>query len=107
MSAIVREKLKALERKKAQLCRREAQLIKDRRNLLLRNALLSGWCEALSLLQISAFSEEDSSSVGGDAATEQFQLLLAQGGDWPVARADCQREALQLLHRCRPAAAGT
>ena len=78
MSAIVREKIKALERKKAQLRRREAQLINDRRHLLLRNALLSGWCEALSLLQIAAFSEEDSSSVDGDAATEQFQLLLKE-----------------------------
>lgn len=78
-AAAAREKIKALQRKKCQLVREEAKLMRNRQRLILSNALLTAWCEALTLMQVNWKAAGTDPLQHEDAAIkEKFQQLLDQ-----------------------------
>jgi hypothetical protein len=75
--------IKTLERREALLRRQEAKLLKERQNLLLKNALLTALCEALTLLggiHPASTTAPAASAVGHEDALvrEHFQILLQE-----------------------------
>ena len=72
-----RNTLKSLQRKQAALLSQQQALIKDRQRLLLRQALLTAWCEALTLLQQKQGQSQPPTAAEGDPDIHQhFQQLL-------------------------------
>jgi hypothetical protein len=62
-----RDKIQALEDERAELVRKAAGLAQTQQRLVLQNAVLSAWCETLSLLQV----QWGGSRVGAETAASQ------------------------------------
>lgn len=81
-SSAARERIRALEGKRAKLEREAAGLIQDQQRLVLHNAILNAWCEALALLQVhwgSGMACETSAPEDAQQAEglrERFRELL-------------------------------
>jgi len=72
------DQVKALQQKHEQLRHEVAALVRAKRALLLRHALLSAWCDSLSFLQLRLCSHPAASA---DIGTGQFELLLQKEVD--------------------------
>jgi hypothetical protein len=77
-SAAQRGRIRSLEGKRAKLAREAAGLIREQQQLLLRNAILNAWCEALTLLQLWMACETSASedSQQAEGVRERFRELL-------------------------------
>lgn len=68
------DQVKALQQKHEQLRHEVEALVRARRALLLRHALLSAWCDSLSFLQLRL-------AASADIGTGQFEQLLQKEMD--------------------------
>jgi len=84
MSAAIRDRLKALERRRNQLNRQAKQLSSLRNALILRNALLSAWCDSMtawlvcSAIQADRWGEDPELKAEIKRLVEQELQLLEQ-----------------------------
>jgi hypothetical protein len=69
--------LRALEERQEQLRQEVASLSASKRALLLRNALLSCWCEALSYIKLVSVGQQPT-DMASDAHGGRFEQLLAE-----------------------------
>lgn len=70
------DQLRALQARQAELRQELTELSASKRALLLRNALLSSWCDALSYIQLVGGIQQPDGLVT-DAGADRFEQLLA------------------------------
>lgn len=71
------DQLRALEQRQEQLRQELASLSASKRALLLRNALLSCWCEALSYIQLVSVGQQPN-DMASDAHGGRFEQLVGE-----------------------------
>lgn len=76
MSDALKEKIRALERRRAHLRRQATQLSIDQKNLHLRNAMLRVWCESLSsLFQVCSTTDCQTTEIPDEVAAQSHFML--------------------------------
>jgi hypothetical protein len=76
-----RHKIRALEDRRAELVRKAAGLVQTQQRLMMHNAVLSAWCETLTLLQVQwggsgVKAETASQEEEDEGVRERFEELL-------------------------------